>query len=200
MTATQAALSEPLAIGVYAAKLAGGLKGKNIGILGAGPIGLRVLVAAKAEGVGSVYMTDRIAPRLELAKELGANQTANIGESDPVAPVSARLDLVFECCGQQEAIDQAIEMLKPGGKLLIVGIPEVDRISFSIDLLRRKEIAIQNVRRQNHCTQKALDGIAEKALVVDAFATHRYKFDDTKAAFDLVANYQDGVVKAMIDF
>ncbi len=200
MSATQAALSEPLAIGVYAANLAGALNGKSIGILGAGPIGLSVLVAAKAAGVGSVYMTDRIVPRLELAKKLGANQTANFDESDAVAPVKAKLEFVFECCGQQEALDQAIEMLKPGGKLMIVGIPEVDRISFSIDQLRRKEIAIQNVRRQNHCTLKALDGIADKSLIVDSFATHRFKFDDTKAAFDLVASYQDGVVKAMVDF
>jgi len=200
MTPTQAALSEPLAIGVYAVQLAGSLQGKKVGILGAGPIGLSVLVAARRAGAGAVCMTDRLAPRLELAERLGASETVNIDERNPAEMWNADLDFVYECCGQQEALDQAVQMLKPGGKLLIVGIPEVDRVSFSIDLLRRKEIAIQNVRRQNHCTQKALDGIADRTLVVDSFATHRFAFDQTKQAFDLVADYRDGVVKAMVDF
>jgi len=200
VTPTQAALSEPLAIGVYAVVLAGGLKDKSVGILGAGPIGLSVLCAAKACGVGSLYVTDRLDPRLRLAEHLGAERTFNIDREDPVEALDGRLDFVYECCGKQEALDQAIRLLKPGGKLLIVGIPEVDRVSFSIDLLRRKEIAIQNVRRQNHCTQRALDGIADKTYCVDSFATHRFPFAQTKQAFDLVADYRDGVVKAMVDF
>lgn len=200
VTPTRAALSEPLAIGVYAAQLAGGLAGKSSAILGVGPIGLSVLVAAKAAGVGPVHVTDRLEPRLRLAQKLGADAAHNIEQGDPADLLDSTLDFVFECCGQQEALDQAVRMLKPGGKLLIVGIPEVDRVSFSIDLLRRKEIAIQNVRRQNHCTQKALDGIADGSLAVDALVTHRFPFEQTKEAFDLVAEYRDGVVKAMVDF
>ena len=59
------------------------------------------------------------------------------------------IDVVFECCGQQEAIDQAIEMLEPGGKLVLIGSPRTERISLDISRIRRKEIAIINIRRQN---------------------------------------------------
>ena len=110
-----------------------------------------------------------------------------------------RLDVVFECCGEQSALDQAVALLKPGGKLMLIGIPSVDRVSFAIDSLRRKELCLQNVRRQNDCTKATLDMVAGGELRVDFMATHRFPFARTPEAFDLVANYRDGVVKAMIE-
>jgi len=110
------------------------------------------------------------------------------------------LDVVFECCGQQDAVFQAVDLLKPGGKLVFIGIPpELDNWLLPVDKLRRKEICIQNVRRQNHCTQKALDMIDNKEINVDEMVTHRLAFEDTKEAFELVAEYKDGVMKAMIE-
>jgi L-iditol 2-dehydrogenase len=203
-TLEQGVLSEPLAIGVYACKLAGDLKGKRIGILGSGPIGLSVLMPAKAQGVGKVYMTDKIDARLAMAKANGADWTGNVDQLDAVKAIAEAepllLDIVFECCGQQEAVDQAIHMLAPGGKLVMIGIPEVDRISFQIDLMRRKEICFQNVRRQNECTGITIDQIEDGTLPAEAMVTHHFPFERTKEAFDLVAGYQDGVMKAMITF
>jgi len=204
MSLTQAALSEPLAIGVYAVKQSVPMKGAKVGILGAGPIGLSVLVAARAQGAEAVYVTDKLDDRLAVATANGAVWGGNPKKTDVVAEVESRvtaqLDVVFECCGQQQALDQGVQMLKPGGKLMVVGIPEEDRIWFSIDFLRRKEICIQNVRRQVHCVQPSLDGIAAGTLPVDFMVTHRFPFAKAKEAFDLVADYRDGVVKAMIDF
>ena len=203
-TLEQGVLSEPLAIGVYACELAGDLKGKRIGILGSGPIGLSVLMPARAQGVDKIYMTDKIDARLELAKQAGADWTGNVDQLDAVKAIEEAepllLDYVFECCGQQEAVDQAVHMLRPGGKLVMIGIPEVDRISFQIDYMRRKEICFQNVRRQNECTGKTIDQIEDGTLPAAAMVTHHFSFEETKAAFDLVAGYQDGVMKAMITF
>jgi threonine dehydrogenase-like Zn-dependent dehydrogenase len=108
------------------------------------------------------------------------------------------LDAVFECCGQQEALDQAVRLLQPGGKLMLVGIPEVDRVSFEIDLLRRREIRIQNVRRQNECVPETLEMVQTGRIAPDFMVTHRFPFERTPEAFDLVSAYADGVVKAMI--
>jgi L-iditol 2-dehydrogenase len=197
-------VSEPLAIGVYACELADSLKGKKIGILGFGPIGMSVLLPAKAAGVESVYVTDKIDGRLDRAKSTGADWIGNPDNEDIVAAITEQepmlLDVVFECCGQQDALDQAIELLKPGGTLLLIGIPEVDRVSFSIDKLRRKEIRIQNVRRQNECTGKTIELMESGAVDALSMVTHYYPFEQTKEAFDLVAAYQDGVMKAMITF
>ncbi len=199
-----AVLSEPLAIGVYACKLAGPLEGKRIGILGAGPIGLSVLLPARLWGAEKVYVTDKIDSRLAVARKTGADWTGNPDTEDVTGAVAEEepllLDYVFECCGQQEAVDQAVDLLKPGGKLLMIGIPEVDRIAFEIDKMRRKEICFQNVRRQNECTKPTLDLIEEGKIDPSPMITHHYGFDETKDAFDLVTEYRDGVVKAMVTF
>jgi L-iditol 2-dehydrogenase len=198
------ALSEPLTIGVYACRLAGEMSGARVGVLGAGPIGLSVTLPALSLGASNVYITDKIDKRLEVARKAGVAWTGNPDTEDVVAAVSDTephgLDYVFECCGQQEAVDQAVEMLAPGGKLIMVGIPEVDRLSFTMDRMRRKEICFQNVRRQNDCTQLTIDMIESGCIDGEFMITHRFPFEKTKEAFDLVTNYEDGVVKAMINF
>jgi L-iditol 2-dehydrogenase len=199
----EAALSEPLTIGVYALKLSQMQRGMNIGILGCGPIGLSVLTAASEYNPGRIYATDKLDYRLDFAKKSGAYWTGNPNKTDIVSAIKQveplMLDMVFECCGQQEAIDQAITLLKPGGKLMIIGIPEVDEYTFPINELRRKEICIQNVRRQNESVHDCLNLLNSRKVDVKPWATHRFKLSETKAAFDLVANYKDGVIKAMID-
>jgi L-iditol 2-dehydrogenase len=205
MSYDQAAISEPLAIGVYAVRLANmDLKGKKVGILGFGPIGLSVLLPAKHKGAEEIYVTDKLEHRLAIAKKAGAVWTGNPDKDDVVGGIKEQvpelLDVVFECCGQQEAIDNAIDMLKPGGQLLIIGIPEFDRWSFPVDKCRHKEITIKNVRRQNHSLEETLELLESGGIDISLMPTHRYTFDQTKEAFDLVAAYGDGVMKAMIDF
>jgi L-iditol 2-dehydrogenase len=204
MTYDQAAISEPLAIGVYAVNQSIQMDGAKVGILGVGPIGESVLLPALALGASKVYVTDKIDERLKLAKQNGACWTGNPDKENIVTAIKTLepllLDVVFECCGKQEAFDQAIEILKPGGKLMVIGIPEFSRWSFSVDEARHKEICIQSVRRQNHSTEIALEMINEGIVNIDNWATHRFKLADAKQAFDLVAAYKDGVLKAMIDF
>ncbi len=207
VSAEAAAFSEPLAIGVYGVReaegLCGSLRGARIGILGFGPIGASVLLPALARGIGAAYVTDPIDARLEIARKAGAAWTANPASSDIVSDLKTAepglLDVVFECCGQQEALDQAVEMLKPGGKLMVIGIPEVDTISFVPHRIRRKEICIQNIRRQNGCVEEALDLVAGDAVDLGVYITHRFGLEQTKQAFDLVRDYRDGVMKAMIE-
>ena len=200
----EAVISEPLAIGYYAVKLAGRLKNKNIGILGFGPIGMSVLLPALIENAGNIYVTDKIDARLGIADKCGASWTGNPDNTDIVKDITSKepalLDFVFECCGKQEAVDQAIKLLKPGGKLLIIGIPEFDRWSFPTDDFRRKEIVVQNVRRQNECTHAVLELISDKKVDVNLMITHHFPFNKTDEAFELVAGYKDGVMKAMINF
>jgi L-iditol 2-dehydrogenase len=201
-TPEQAAIVEPLSIGAYSVSLSVPMKGARIAILGCGPIGLSCLLPARAQGAARVYMTDLLDYRLRVARKAGATWTGNPDKEDIVAAISARepllLDAVLECCGQQSAVDQAVKLLKPGGKLVLVGIPTVDRISFAIDEMRRKEIVLQNIRRQNGFALEALKLIESGRAKVDFMVTHRFPFEKTPEAFELVANYRDGVVKAMI--
>jgi L-iditol 2-dehydrogenase len=203
ITIEQGVLCEPLAIGAYAVRQARLSRTADVAILGAGPIGLSCMVCAQAEGVRACYLTEKIDRRMETARKGGAAWVGNPLKEDVVAAILKQqpsgIDVAFECAGQQETIDQGIDLLKPGGKLILVGIPREDRISFAIDKIRRKEITIVNIRRQNGCTGKAIDLVASKKVKPDFMVTHRFKLDRIQDAFELVAEYKDGVVKAMIE-
>jgi threonine dehydrogenase-like Zn-dependent dehydrogenase len=198
----QAALVEPFSIGLYAQRMAKPEPGARIAILGSGPIGLCVLVACRAAGPCATYITDLIDERLARARQCGADWTGNPKRGDVVRAINALeplgVDFVFECAGQQETLDQAAEILRPGGKLLILGIPETERVSFNIHTLRRKEAPIINVRRQNECVAPAIEIVASGRVNLDPLVTHHFALTETKEAFDLVSEYRDGVVKAIV--
>ena len=203
MTPAQAVMVEPFSIALHAQRLAGAKPGARIAVLGSGPIGLCVLAALRAAGDCAVYATDLVEDRLEMARQLGACWVGNPRASNVVAGIEKLephgLDFVFECAGEQETLDQGIELLKPGGALLILGIPEVERVSFDIHSLRRKEVWIGNVRRQNQCMAAAIESIAQGKVNLDPLVTHHFPLAETAAAFEMVAAYRDGVIKALVD-
>jgi L-iditol 2-dehydrogenase len=204
LTLTQAALCEPFTIGLYAAKRGKGPHCKKMVILGSGPIGLSTMTAARYFGAKKIYMTDKINSRLEVAKSHGADWIGNPDKIDIVKEINKieplGVDVAYECAGQQSTIDQALELLRPGGKLVLVGIPRDSRISLSIDYARRKEITIINIRRQNRTTEESIKLIASKEVNVDFLVTHKFPFKDSIKAFELVAGYKDDVIKAMVEF
>jgi L-iditol 2-dehydrogenase len=195
-------VAEPLSIGLWAVALAGRVAVKSVAILGAGPIGLSVLLGSRVKGARAIYVTEKVKARLSAAKEAGADWTGNPEKADVAAGIlrlePLGLDIVFECCGKQEALDQAVRLLKPGGTLVVVGIPVEERVSFDSSKLRRKEIRVQSVRRQNGCLEKALDLLAGGTINADFMATHTFPLDRVQDAYETVFNYRDGVVKATI--
>ena len=200
----EATITEPLAIGIYAVKSSGLKGGEKIGILGMGPIGQSVMAPAWFKGAVKIYCTEKIDERVELAQKNGATWVGNPLKTDVVSDIlrmePLALDIVFECSGSAEALEQSLHLIKPGGKLVIVGIPPTNTIQLDINLLRRNEITVVNVRRQNHCVHDAIDMIVNKKIDVSNWITHRFSLDQSQEAFDTVAGYKDGVLKAMIDY
>ncbi len=198
----QATLSEPLAIAVYSVEQSRLQDKSNVAILGAGTIGMSIFHVLRSKNVGDVYITDKIQDRLDFAQQLNPRWCGNPDRTDVVEEISniepLLMDVVFECSGDTEAFVHAIKLLKPGGKLAIVGIPDVDNITFPIHELRRKEITIINIRRQTNSTQRAIDLLESRHIDMDAMVTHHFSLDETSDAFELVSNYRDGVMKAMI--
>ena len=202
LTYNQAVLIEPFSIALHAAGFMDYNYVDSILILGVGPIGLSVLLVAQVHGIKKLFVTDLIDSRLEKAKELGASYTGNPNNTNIVDDIKSMkpdgLPVVFDCCGKQSALDQSIALLRPGGKLILVGIQEFDEISFNPHDIRRKEITIQTVRRQNEKMLEAIELINSRKILSDFLITHEFPFPKTKEAFDLVENYKDGVLKAVV--
>lgn len=200
----QAALIEPLSIGVYSVKLS---ENKNkdaaVGIFGAGPIGLSILMKLLADECLNVGVIDPLEYRLEKAEEIGARFVINPDEEEVEQTISdlekGLLDVVYEASGEQEAVTNAIKILKPGGKLVLVGIPPEAEYTFDMDLMRRKELSVINVRRQNHCVEESIDLVVSGRIDVEQMVTHEFNLEETPVAFDLVEGYKHGVIKAMIN-
>ena len=204
VTMTEAMLAEPLSIALHAHSLSGRHGLGSIAVLGTGPIGLCLVLAAKARGAASIFATDRSDARAKAAVRAGAGWSSNPGREDVVAAIRTRCplgpDAVFEVSGDPEALDQAVELVKPGGVIVQVGIPLEERSGLRYRILRRKEIGVQHIRRQNHCLEPALDLIAARSLDVAWLATHAFTPERAAEAFDVAAGRRDGVLKASIVF
>ena len=163
-----AMLVEPLSIGLHAVRLSPLAGGMKMAILGAGPIGLSVLLCAKATVPCTVLVTDLLDVRLAVARRCGADAVLNPRQSDLLAAIAQTepqgLDLVFECSGDPACVEQGQSLLRPGGALMLVGIPSVDDVAFDPHRMRRFELRFQAVRRQNECVAPVIRLIAERRL------------------------------------
>ncbi|NQU53228.1 MAG: alcohol dehydrogenase catalytic domain-containing protein [Bacteroidetes bacterium] len=200
----QAALIEPLTIGVYTVKLAK-IENKltSVGIFGAGPIGLSIMFKLLADGVENIGIIEPLEYRRKKAKEIGASYSINPDCENVETVIQQKeeylLDVVFEASGEQKAVTNAVKILKPGGKLVLVGIPPEAQYLFNMDLMRRKELTVINVRRQNHCVEETIDLVVSGKIDVEKMVTHNFTLEETPVAFDIVEGYKDGAIKAMIN-
>ncbi|MEU6548938.1 zinc-binding dehydrogenase [Streptomyces sp. NPDC046915] len=126
MTNLQAALVEPLATPVHAVAKAGDLTGRTVAVLGAGPIGLLVLAAARHAGAARIAVTDLLATKRERAMRLGADAGLPADAADLTALAHSALggpaDVVFDCVARERSMAQAIGLVTKGGRIIVVGV------------------------------------------------------------------------------
>jgi L-iditol 2-dehydrogenase len=202
-TPDEGALLEPLGIAIHTVDLAHLQVGQTIAILGAGPVGLLTAAVAQAGGAGEIYITEPQARRREFALDYVADAVFNPDEEDVVAAIMEAtdgrgVDIAFEAAGAQETPDQAARVTRPGGKVVVVGIPSEDRMVMTASVVRRKGLTIKMVRRMKHTYPRAIRMVDRGLVDVEALATHAFSLEEIQKAFELVAGYEDGVLRAMI--
>lgn len=194
---------EPLGVGVYAARRGRVALGDTVAVFGCGPIGLSTIQCARARGASRVFATDVLDYRLEYAKKLGADEVMNASGGRVVEWLMTLTDgrgadVVFDCAGEQDAIDHCIHGVRYGGRVGLVGAPEGDRLSYEAHYARRKELDLVNVRRSLHGVETGLAMVRAGQADLRTIVTHRFPLDEIAKAYDLVNRYADGVVKAMV--
>ncbi len=203
LSAEEAAMTEPMAVGIYAVDLAEMANGEDTAILGAGAIGLSVLQAARVMGAGRIWVVDPLEERCALARKLGADCViatdggtafeAIKGENRGHGPA-----LVFECAGTNDAVEQGVQLVDYNGRLVIAGIPYPDEVHFTASVARRKSLSIQFVRRSRNATQRALDWCASHQIDLSSYVTHRFPLENTVDAFEIARQRRDGVIRAVV--
>ena len=198
------AMLEPLGVAIHTVNLAKLRPGDTAAVLGSGPIGLLTIQMARLGGVRRVYATDLIPERLAMAQRMGADEVLHAGEADPVAWVEELtggrgVDVVFEAAWAAETVAQATAMAKPGGRVVIAGIPSEDILSFPASEARRKGLTIKLVRRMKHTYPRSIALVQQGLMDVRSLITHRFPLTEAREAFELAAARADGVVKALVE-
>ncbi len=179
------AMLEPLGVAIYAADLGQLRPGMTVGVYGCGPIGLLLLQVARTAGAAGLIATDRLDHRLAVAESLGATTLPADGREGAVilAMTGGRgVDVAFEVAGDNEAVETAVATARRGGRVVLVGIPEDDRTSFSASLARRKGLAIQMVRRMKHTYPRAIRLVESSQVEVRSLVTQRFSLEETALA------------------
>jgi L-iditol 2-dehydrogenase len=143
-----AALLEPLGVALHALDLGHIRRGTSTGVFGCGPIGLLLVQALTARGAETVVATDPLAHRRAAAEASGAARAVDPDAlTDVSLPDGLGVDVAFEAAGTDEAVAAAIDSARPGGRVVLVGIPDGDRTSFVASAARRKGLTLLLCRR-----------------------------------------------------
>ena len=203
VTFGEGALVEPLAVGLHAATKARLQPGDTAVVLGAGPIGMVTALAALAGGCSRVFITDVQAPKLALAATLGAITPVNVREEN-LADVIRRAtdgwgaDVVFDAVGLPQSSNQAIEVVRPGGCVVLIGMPGAP-VPFDVVAAQVKEARLETIFRYAHVYPRALALLGSRKLDLRPLITDRYAFADSIAAFDYACAMRPTSVKIQIE-
>jgi len=203
MTPAEGALLEPLGIALHSVDLAHLQPGQTAAVLGAGPIGLLIGAVARAAGAGAIYMTEPLAHRRSFALNYVADEALNPDETDVVAEIQRQtggrgVDIAFEAAGAPATPQQAAAVTRIGGKVIVAGIPDDDTMTMNASTIRRKGLTIKLVRRMKHTYPRAIRLVQTGKVHVQPLATHFFPLEQIAGAFELVAGYGDGVLRAII--
>jgi L-iditol 2-dehydrogenase len=200
----EGAILEPLGIAMYVAELAGIRLGDRVAVLGSGSIGLLTIDMARLSGAAEILATDLVDERLDAARRLGAAAAWHAARDDVVARIMDRtqgrgVDVAIEAAGAPEAVEQAVEVARPGGTVVLVGIPEEDRITFRASTARRKGLTIKYDRRMKHTYPRCIALAQAGRVNLQSVVTHFFPLERLQEALELVIARADGVLKAVIE-
>lgn len=196
----KAALMEPLGVGVHAVRLANLQPGEKIAILGAGTIGMCVMAAAKAYGHTDISVAEPKVDRQELPRKMGARFVAASAEElgELMAEPTMQPDVVFECSGDNEAPQQAMKLARPAGRVVIVGIPHPDEVTFNSTIPRRKELTVTFSRRSRNTLGECVRLVETGEVDLDLFPFQEFKLDDVAEAFKAAQERPEGVLRVIV--
>lgn len=198
----EAAMVEPMAIGMYAATKAAIHPGDVAVVLGAGTMGLTTVMAALAGGCSKVIVSDVLQPKLDLAESFGPVVAVNVGNDDLQKVIERETegwgaDIVFEASGNLKAFGSMFDHVCPGGKVVLIGIP-TEPAPYDVPAAQAKEAVTIPIFRYAHMYPKTLALMASGKLDVKPLISKTFPFEQSVEAFDLAAQQKPENVKIQI--
>jgi L-iditol 2-dehydrogenase len=204
MTYDEGAMLEPLGVAIHSINLSKIKEWQSAAIIGCGSIGLLTLQLLKMLETRMILAIDLLPNRLELASSFGADYTLlNHSKSIDIQGFNgiheSGFDVVFEVAGDDHTPEQAIEICKPGGKIILIGINPNNEIKINSGIFRRKGLTLLSVRRMKHTYPEAISLKLSGKVNFNPLMTHNYDLEHAAEAFNLADNYLEGAVKVFIN-
>jgi L-iditol 2-dehydrogenase len=198
-----ATVVEPLAVALHSMKFAAIRPGDTVAVFGAGPIGLLTVAAVKVAGAGRIWAIEPVAHRRELARHMGADAVIDPNEIDGARQIQSDtggrgVDCAIDCAAKEQTTNQAIRASRNAGRVVVTGIHSDAIVPFEVSPMRRKELAIFNVRRSNHESEAALEMLVESPPWFAPLVTHTRPLESIADAFHIAETYCDGVGKMVV--
>lgn len=202
-TYEQGALCEPISVGIHCSNLTGVRPGDTVVILGAGPIGLTAVVAARQRGAGQVLVSDVFPQRLQVARDLGAIpvdvRTESVEQVVMERTGGRGADQLFDTSGVRAVIEAAPDLMRKGGAIAIVGLPADDSVTYHMLRIVDKELSIHGVFRYANTYPAAVALVASGQYPVEQVISDRLPLDEAVAGFEKALNHKDSAIKVMIE-
>ena len=198
----EGAMVEPFAIGMQAATRARIVPGDVVAVIGAGPIGIMVALAALAGGCSRVLISDFSEDKLAIAAQYPGIVPINVASeqlADAVAQQTGTwgVDIVFEASGSPRAFDDLVRVVRPGGAIVLVGLP-VEPVRLDVPGAIAKEVRIETVFRYANVFERALALIASGKVDLKPLVSATLPFDDGIGAFERAAKGLPSDIKIQI--
>lgn len=203
MSLERAAMIEPISVAVHAITRGGNIQGKNILVLGAGTIGNLVGQVAKATGARAIMITDVSDYKLDKARRCGLDFGINPLKENLNQAILRdlgpdRADLILECVGIQETIDQAVLNARKGTQIVVVGVfgkrPAVD-----LGLVQDRELSlIGTLMYQRVDYEKAIELVASGKINLDELIGAHFSFKSYLEAYQAIEEARGNIMKVMI--
>lgn len=195
-------LLETLGVAIHASDL-GKLKVANsVAVIGCGPVGLLLIHMARLAGSSPIYAVDKFDWRVEKAFSYGATAW-RVDDGDPVQRIMQAtngrgVDVVFEAAWANETVQMAAEMVRPGGRVVLVGIPGDDRLTMNHSTARRKGLSIMMARRMKHTYPRAIRLVETGMIDLDDLVSHDVSLDEAPSALAKNLSYETGINKIVV--
>ncbi len=203
MNAEHGAMIEPVAVAVHALGRAGEVKGKNVLVLGAGPIGNLVAQAARGMGAAKVMVTDVSAFRLEKARECGVDFCVDTSRVDLASAIrehfgESKADVILECVGSPQTIQQAVAVARKGTDIIVVGVFG-DKPTLDMGTVQDRELRlIGTLMYQEPDWKKAIELVEKGRIKLQPLITDHFDFADYKKAYEYIDAHRERAMKVMI--
>jgi L-iditol 2-dehydrogenase len=195
-----AALLEPLGVALHAVDLADVPRGTSAAVIGCGPIGLLTIQVLRLTGVEPILATDPLPHRMAAAVALGARDATAMGVAASVDRPGGwdGVDVAFEAAGTDQAVAAALATARPGGTVVLAGIPGSDLTTFRASTARRKELTLQASRRMRAADlDRAIALAADGRVELAGLITHRFPLEAAPAAFAALAGREG--IKVLVE-